>query len=460
MNNSTPSLTEFNPHIIPVQFDVIKQVRRDFDYEKDGVLEVLLSGSYGSAKSILMAHLVVTHVTMFNRARCCLCRKAMPDLKDTILTKILEHMEGVYIEGEHYDYNKSGSPRLTFWTESEIICRSWSDKKYGKFKSLELSMAAIEELTENSNEEFLEFYTKLVPRVGRLKHVPESFVISATNPDSPAHAAYDWFFKNNPNRKVFLSRTSDNPFLPDTYISQLMQTLTSQEIRRYVYGEWVEITSEVIYYAYNSKVSGVLQNYKIDYSYPVYLSWDFNIGHNKPMSMVMSQYIKGNFFFFDEVVIHSARTLDVLEEINARGYFDLPITFIIHGDATGRRRDTRSIHSDYEVITKYLSNLVGVYGHIKFEVDVGLSNPPIRTRHSLVNGKLMNAFNQTSVYLDMNKCKNLDKGLKLTMLKKGGSYIEDDSLEFQHVTTAMGYHICRILGNEKLDKGFIKTKIN
>ncbi len=458
VKGSTPNLIEFDPAIIPYQLEVLDLIRFQFNYRELGVLEILLSGSYGSAKSLLMTHAALTHVTMFPRSRFCFCRKTMPDLKDTIWQKFLEHMEGVFIEGHHYEINRTATS-ATFWNNSEVITRSWADKKYRKFRSLELSAAGVEELTENDSEEFESFYKELLPRVGRLPHVPESFIISATNPDSPAHPAYDWFFKKHPNRRTFLSRTDQNPFLPPTYVNQLMETLTAQEIRRYVYGEWIEIKAEVIYYAYDPSLSAILSNYDIRPNHPIYISFDFNIGHGKPMSATISQFIGGSFFFLDEVIVHGARTLDIMEEINARGYLDYPTTYTIHGDATGRRRDTRSIHSDYEVITKYLANLENNYGPIRFEIDVPRSNPPVRTRHTIVNGQLKNAMDRTHVYLDPKKCKMLDKGLKLTKLKKGGQYIEDDSPEYQHVTTAIGYHICKLVSRPDPRKSFKKTRV-
>lgn len=451
----TPNIETFVP--LSGQLEVIKAIR-SFNYGT-GVLEVLLSGSYGSAKSIVMAHIGLTHLVLNSKSVLCLCRKAMPDLKDTIFKKILDHMEGVFIEGHHYE-KQANKAAIQFWNGSEIISRSWHDKGYRKFRSIELSAALVEELTENNPQEFLSFYKELLPRVGRIPSVKENFILCATNPDAPSHPAYEHFIaSSNKNRKVFYSRTDQNPYLPKTYIEQIKASLTAQEIRRYVYGEWIEIKSEVIYYAYDRDISFTLSNYKINERHPIYLTFDFNIGENKPMSCALAQYIDNKFLFFDEIIIHSARTLDVLEEINSRGYFDYNTTYIVHGDATGKRRDTRSIHSDYELITRFLSQLENRYGAIRFSVDVPMSNPPVRTRHTIVNGQLKNSFGIVSVFIDKEKCPTIDKGLRLTKLKKGGQYIEDDSDEWQHVTTCIGYLICSLIGISNVKTEFKKYKM-
>ncbi|WP_230685843.1 hypothetical protein, partial [Streptococcus pneumoniae] len=75
-----------------------------------------------------MAHLALTHCLAWPRARCCLARQAMPDLKDTILLKVLEHL-GDLKEGKDYFYNVS-KPSINFSNGASIICRSWHDKRY------------------------------------------------------------------------------------------------------------------------------------------------------------------------------------------------------------------------------------------------------------------------------------------------------------------------------------------
>jgi hypothetical protein len=43
--------------------------------------------------------------------------------------------------------------------------------------------------------------------------------------------------------------------------------------------------------------------------------------------------------------------------------------------------------------------------------------------------------------------------MKLTALKKGAEYIEDDSKEYQHITTAAGYRISYTSRNKVIIKG-------
>lgn len=441
MNGSTPSITDFDPTIIPFQMDVIRDVRKRYDYS-NGIHEILLSGSVGSAKSILAAHLGLTHCLMYPKARLVLCRQSMPDLKDTILAKCLEHLaetNGIE-EGKHWEHNITKAS-IHFANGSDVISRSWRDKKFKKFRSIEASAAIVEELTEN-DDQYKEFYPELKMRVGRLPNVKESWIISCTNPDAPSHWAWKYFIgEPSPTRHVYYSLTEQNPFLPKSYIEQLKRDLDPKLARRMLKGEWIEIASDVIYYAYSRDRNYLDAVYVPNLRYPINISFDFNIGLGKPMSAVCAQQIDGHFHFFGEAVIHSANTEEILNEYAGRGLFELPCKFIINGDATGKNRDTRSNKSDYDIIRQFLQRYTRKDGSRPiFEIRVPLRNPPVRTRHNRVNAYCLNSDGKSrlTVYKD---AATLDEGFRLTALKSGGDYIEDDSKSFQHITTAAGYCI-------------------
>lgn len=432
---STPTLCGFNPHAIPYQWEVIKFLRSTYDHTT-GTPEILLSGSVGSAKSILMAHITVTHCLEHAGARVALCRKGMPDLKRTIFKEILEHIEDDLEEGKDYKVNHSQAS-IRFKNGSEIISISWSDRRYKKARSLKLSGAVFEELTENDDEDREAFMT-IKQRLRRIVGIKENFLIAATNPDSPSHWVYDYFIDTKkPTRKVFYSVTFDNPFLDPIYIEQLREDLDPRMARRMIYGEWIEIQEDVIYHAYNKERQFIDKQYTVDPRHPIIWTHDFNIALNKPMSSVFGQFIEGTWHWFAEITLHGGRTLSVCEEAAERGLLDYKTTYYIEGDATGQAGSSKALHSDYEIITKFLSNYKG---GIAFRQRVPRSNPPIKTRHNMVNAYCLNDHGECRMYL-YKGCENLDKGLRLTALKKGGQYVEDDSKEFQHATTAIGYAI-------------------
>lgn len=433
---SGTSLTTFNPYAVPYQGKVVELARKDWDYSK-GNLEILLSGSYGSAKSILMAHLAVTHCLFNPKASVLLARKALPDIKETIYKEIVEHLDDEnLVEGKDY-WLTDTTASVRFSNGSEIKSISWSDRKYKKGRSRKISMLVFEELTENTEDDKEAFMT-LKARLRRLPHVKENILIAATNPDSPSHWVYKYFFDQKSETKyVFKSVTSDNPFLDPVYVEQLKADLDPKAIQRYIYGEWVELSKDMVYYNYSQDRN--FAKWDPPESKTLLLCHDFNIGHNKPMSAAACVRFGDTFHAIKGFHVEGARTLDIMEEMAASGLFENYEKIIVYGDASGKNNDTRSIKTDYDIIRHFLSNYVKKDGnHLFIEMRVPKSNPPIRRRHNVVNAYFYNDSQKTRLYI---YDKWIDEGFRLTSFKKNGDLVEDDSLPQQHITTAIGYMI-------------------
>ena len=439
-DSDLPSVLDFETSHIGYQQEVLDQVY-NFDYKKYGKQELIMAGSVGSAKSAIAAYCGVRHCMEFSRSRLMLGRKSLPDIKDTIYKDIVEMLDCDELkEGRDY-FLVETQGKVRFRNGSEIVSRSWSDRKYKKLGSLKISAAIMEELAENDPQD-KKAYDFVRMRVGRLPHVPHKWLMGLTNPDEPDHWVYtDLVCKPSERRRVWKPSLKDNPFLDETYETGLREDLDPLMARRMIDNEWLSLTKDVIYYAYKQERNYRNTSYEVKRGFPVYISWDFNIGDGKPLSLVMFQYIAGEFHFFNEVVVEGMRTLDSCEELDARGHLVPNQTYILMGDATGKHKDTRSKKSDWAIIEGFFSNHKD---NLKFELSVPLANPPIRTRHNKVNSHCLNANGKIRLYV-YKDAPTMDKGMRLTSLKKGGQYIEDDSKDFQHITTAAGYGIVETL---------------
>lgn len=451
LENSTPTFSEFDPTLIPFQARVLDDIFFNYDYSL-GTHEILLSGSVGSAKSILMAHIILRLAVMFPHANILLGRRSLPDLKETIYRKIIDHMEGSFEEGKHYNC-RDNIAHIEFANRSTLISRSWADKRYLKVRSLELTAACFEELTENNSDD-KRIYDETIMRIGRTPHIPLKFIISATNPDDPTHWAYKHFIepntgKKHPTRHVYYSITENNPFLPKEYVRQLKENLDPKMARRMLYGEWLSITEEVVYHAYRRENNYRDEDYVVNAHLPIHLCFDFNIGEGKPMSCALMQFDWPYKHVFDESVIHSARTEQILEDLEARGLIKQNFRYVINGDAAGKHRDTRNFRSDYDIIMAWFQRR-----GLHVELHVPAANPPVRTRHNNMNAEFLNALGESRLFVYKN-AKTADEAFRLTKLKKGAGYIEDDSKAYQHIGTAVGYAVCY----EALLRTFVPNKV-
>lgn len=443
--DSGTTIDTFRP-VIPWQRQCLIDIRKNFDYS-EGTHDVLLSGSVGSAKSLFLAHLAISHCVMFSKACVGIFRMSMPDLRDTIFKDIIDHLQcDGLLENRDYFVNQTRC-QVSFRNGSSIISRSFSDAKYTKVRSLRLSMAIFEEFVEFDGKH-IQAFKEVKNRLGRLPHVPENLCIAATNPSDPSCWIYEYFIdgcETMPTRHVYYSLTFDNPFLAKSYIVGLIRDLDEKQVLRMIFGRWLELRSDVIYYQFGD-YNIIKRLYAVDSDLPIHISWDFNIGVGKPLSACMFQVRQlGDQFtyhFFDEVVIEGMRTQDSCEEIADKGLLDnFGTEIIVHGDAAGAHNDTRSKKTDYDIIMAYLQNYQRKDGKkLSILRKVPLSNPPIRTRHNKVNGLCKNALGEVRLFVYQN-CKMCIRGLKLTKLKENGSLIENDSFDGQHITTAIGYGI-------------------
>ena len=336
-SREVPRFSEFNPDVIPMQKRVINRIF-SHDYSQDK-LEVLMSGSIGSAKSIVLAHLCVLVAMMFPGARIGIGRDSMDDIKNTLFGMILDHMENDFREGVDFTSKKK---IIEFSNGSTIECFSWHDKRYAKFRSYSFCMFVIEELTENITGDP---YEAIKMRVGRQLNIPFALIVAATNPDEPDHWAYEYFIegsKTHENIEVFYSYTKDNPFLPHWYYSSLQKTFSKKMADRMLRGQWVRIVQKNIYYSFDPDRNVIKQSsYQKNPDKPLLITFDFNIGKGKPMSAALLQENdNGQLVQFDEVILDGMRTLDVMDEIESRGHHELVNQVVGYGDRNGANNDT------------------------------------------------------------------------------------------------------------------------
>ncbi|NQX99778.1 MAG: hypothetical protein HRT70_01345 [Flavobacteriaceae bacterium] len=429
-----PSFTEYNPMEMPWTSRAIKEIFRKFDYSK-GIHEVLCSGTLGSGKSLFGVHVALVCLVEDPNAKWVLGRITRPDAVDTILDTFKDHLEGDFVEGVDYEFNEV-KQRWDFSWGASCFLKTWHKKRWKSYRSLKISGCILEEATENDGD-YWPAYDTFYSRIGRAK-AKRNLLISLTNPDSPSHPLYKKMIlgsEKDPLKHVYYSDARQNPFLEPWYIPNLMKNMSPIEIARLVEGKWVEDPKGGIYYNYLRARNYRDEHYIFNLNYPIDLMHDFNIAAGKPMSMAIGQNINGIFHVAKTIIIHGADTNDMMREfgesdiLKKRGYFR------VFGDASGSHKDPRSKTTDYEIIENFLKR-----NKVNYEMCVPKSNPPIRRRHNRVNAKSCNYQRKTQLYI-YKEAEKADEGFRLTKLKKGGQYLEDDSLESQHVTTAIGYWI-------------------
>ena len=99
----TPKLSEIYLSDIPWQEHAFNEIY-SWDYNNKGTLEVLLSGSVGSAKSVFLSYIILRMAVENPGMQIGIGRKSLKDLKETLFATILEMGDQLYDRGS---YNKT-----------------------------------------------------------------------------------------------------------------------------------------------------------------------------------------------------------------------------------------------------------------------------------------------------------------------------------------------------------------
>jgi len=269
-------------------------------------------GGYGSGKSTCLSMEILLQSFKYPRNFGVLARKYLSELKQTTLKELLEMcQENIILE-----HNKSDRI-ITFVNYSSLYYTGIdaSDGGLDKIKSLNLGWAALDEVTECSEDAYLAL-------LGRLrKQLTSRQFFGATN-----SAGKDWAWKRfvGPNKDIdaesFVAITSENKYLPDDYLDSLMKTYPKDWIDRYVYCGFSDF-SGVVFNEYHEQIH-VLQNDYIPHPTDnIYIGYDWGI-RNPAAILWISVGSDGKIIVFDEFYEKGKLISDLAQELKRNNYYE------------------------------------------------------------------------------------------------------------------------------------------
>ena len=157
---------------------------------------------------------------------------------------------------------------------------------------------------------------------------------------------------------------------------------------------------------------------------------DFNF---TPMSSGIGVRRGNDFYILDEIILTSATSRQSALEFVERFKNHANRKVIVYGDPAGRAGEKHGHASDYTEMEQVLRA-----NNWQVERRVKLAAPAIKDRQNSVRAKIRNAKGETSLFVNIDKAKYAHKGLATVQIKKGSTFLEEDS-DYQHITTAIGY---------------------
>lgn len=207
--------------------------------------EILFGGSVGSAKSYGICALIILKCLQHPGIRVGLAREHLTVLKKTTMTSFFEVIQNWGLEHDtHYRYNsQSGEVNFTNGSVVQLVELAFnpSDPQYTRLGGALFTFGVIDEAGETDEKGKEIFQT----RIGRWKNSElgiKPVLLMTCNP-ARNFLYRDFYipFKENrlPDyRKFVQALPEDNPYLSPGYIENLSRTLSLNERRRLLGGEW------------------------------------------------------------------------------------------------------------------------------------------------------------------------------------------------------------------------------
>jgi hypothetical protein len=398
------------------------------------------SGPIGSGKSQALCQEAV-RLMYQNQGRMGLIgAPTYPMLRDATQTALMETLTAAEIP---FELNKAEMMLTLKDTGSRVLLRSLDE--YERLRGTNLAWFGVDELTYCPEEAWLRLEGRLRdPKANRLC----GFAVWTPK-------GYDWVWERWIHRPpgdydCIQARPYENEHLlaaiPDFY-ERLRKSYDEAFFAQEVLGQYVNPATGLVYPAFD-RLANVVET-KPRAGHELLWALDFNVN---PMTSIVAQVIEEQVRVVDEIVMSRASTFEACEEF-IRRYGRWADGVAVYADATSQRMQTAGT-SDKEMVEMALQR-AGVRG-VRYRIP--RSNPAVRDRVALVNGKLRSADGESAIRIDP-RCKELIADFEQVQWSESGIEIDKSkNPRRSHASDALGYMLWQVfqpaprigMGNRRL----------
>ena len=224
--------------------------------------------------------------------------------------------------------------------------------------------------------------------------------------------------ESDKNWESFQYTTLDGGQVSQNEIEQAKNDLDDRTFKQEYMASFEKYSGQ-IYYNFDRQ-ENVIDEY-VTTTNSIHIGIDFNID---PVSAVISEVKQDNLYVYDEIVIYSSNTDELVEEINNR--YSGKHIFVYPDPASKQRKTSAGGRTDLSILK-----------NAGYNVRVRNAHPLIRDRINAVNTKLKNAKGLRTLFI-ANNCKNVIKSIERQIYKEGTS-LPDKENNYDHMNDALGY---------------------
>ena len=350
-----------------------------------------LCSGYGGGKTFSAARKAVHLATLNPGVDGIVTEPTFPLLTQVMFPELAASLE--YF-GVKYKFNKVES---IFYcdingAQTRIICGSMEN--YDRLIGINAAWCVCDEFDTSKMDVAYSAYVKLLGRL-RKGSVRQMVIVSTPEGFRAMHKIF--VLEHDSTKRLIQARTEDNYHLPQDYIDTLKSQYPSQLIEAYLGGQFVNLTSGTVYYAYDRARCRSTET--IRDGEPLFIGQDFNVG-----KMASTIYVKrSNGWHAVAELCDLFDTPDVIRVLKDR-YSAHRI--IIYPDASGQsRKSVGASQSD-----------VALFQQAGFEVRVNSRNPAVKDRVLAMN----KALEIGQVWVNDRTCPTTARGLEQQAYDKNG----------------------------------------
>ena len=407
---------ELFPNQYKFAFEIDNEARIKSDQEngRGSFMDfALYKGGFGSGKTFVGS--LRGLLFAFQWAGCSgLVGAASQDLLDnTTKAKYEWHLENMGMkEGQHYWWSDRKT-KLTLANGSTIRFKTVSN--WENFRSTEFTWIELEEASLIDEKTFKELSARLREATRDVWVNPYKSIFLHTNPQGTRGWIYKLF--SNPKTKIkgyraVTAPTTENTYLPKTYVDNLMEMYSAEEVEELIMGLDVNRDNTIAFPDFSMQYN-VSDDLKFDRNSTLILTCDFNYN---PMCWYLVQEINGEWHILQELIENNVTTKEMCKIITPVIDSYGVRKFTLMGDSHGKDKKTNG--SDYSVTLAHFSDA-------GYDVTlVQKSNPLIKERLAVLRGLIKNAKGERRLKVsssckwllyNFDECKNQlsNGGLKL-----------------------------------------------
>jgi hypothetical protein len=329
--------------------------------------------------------------------------------KDIMLDPLVEKMT------KHKWISKVNYSDLTITLKNKSLIQLRSSDNFNSLRGVGLDFICIDEFSDVDERAWFEVLRPTLSDKSR-----EGSALFLGTPRGFGNWSYNLYTRqdNDKNWKSFQFTTLDGGQVSQSEIDQAKNDLDDRTFRQEYMASFEKYSGQ-IYYNFDRE-QNVIEQYAPTTN-SIHIGIDFNID---PVSAVISEVKQDDLYVYDEIVIYSSNTDELVEEINNR-YFGKHI-FVYPDPASKQRKTSAGGRTDLSILK-----------NAGYNVRVRNAHPLIRDRINAVNTKLKNAKGVRTLFI-ANNCKNVIKSIERQIYKEGTS-LPDKENNYDHMNDALGY---------------------